>query len=698
MKLYQKTTTRFKSLNEIVIALAEQMRPPERITVAMAAARYRKVNQPGAYVGPWLNETTPYMVEPMNTLASRKYSKMAFCGPAQCGKTDALIVNGIAYSVKVDPLDTMIFCPTSTAARDFSMRRIDRLHRHSPDVGQMLLKNRDADNKFDKHYITGMMLTLSYPSVTELAGRPVGRIMLTDFDRMDDDIGGDGNAFDLASKRTTTFNSFAMCCAESSPSRPIIDPHWIQQTPHQAPPCEGILGLYNLGDRRRWQWPCMHCDTYFEGKFEHLVWVDMAGKANMSNLQRAESVRLACPNCGAEIHPDDRTEMQMWGTWVPDFCRVNEKGQLIGERPRSDFASFWLRGTAAAFTTWKKLVLTYLDAKDQFDRTLSEETLKKFWNNDMGEPYVPVNQDNFRVPELLKARAEPLPERMVPEKVRFLVATVDVQATLFSVQVTGIAPGLPFDTYVIDRFEIIKSERTDEEGDPMPLKPPTYLEDWNLIEKLVMNREYELGDGSGRMMRVKVTACDSGGKAGSTDRAYDFYRKLKRENKHGRFVLVKGDPRAKMPRTQLTFPDTNRKDNKSAARGEIPVLLINSNLMKDALNARLDSIEPGRGMYHSAEWLPDEFFSELCAEVRNEKGWQNPNRVRNEAWDLSYYALAVCISPKMLAIENLDWENAPGWAKEWPENDLVREPQETPRFTARPSTGFDFSAIADELA
>lgn len=688
---------KFKSLNSVVRHLAENLRPPLRTTVAKAAEAFRFVNQPGAYVGPWLNYTTPYMVEPMNTLASRHYNKMAFVGPAQCGKTDALIVNGIVYSVKVDPLDTAVFCPTLAAARDFSMRRVDRLHRHSPEVGAMLMKNRDADNKFDKHYTSGIILTLSYPSVTELAGRPIGRIIMTDFDRMDDDIGGDGNPFDLASKRTTTFNSFAMCCAESSPSRPVLDPHWIARSPHEAPPCEGILALYNRGDRRRWQWPCPHCDEYFEGKFQHLTWDDREGKKGMTNLERAETVRMVCPCCGAEIHPDDRIEMQQWGMWVPDNCHVVD-GMLKGERPRSQFASFWLRGVAAAFTTWQKLVVSYLDAEDEYQRTLSEEALKKFWNNDMGEPYLPKTMESIRVPEALKARSVPVPERMVPPEVRFLIGTVDVQKRSFRVQVTGIAPGTPFDTHIIDSFEIIKSERTDEQGDRLPIQPSVYLDDWDQILDQVINREYELADGSGRKMRVKMTACDSGGSAGATDKAYDFYRKLRSQNLHGRFILLKGDHRPNMPRTVLSFPDTNRKDNKSAARGDIPVLFMNSNMIKDMLNNRLEVVEPGKGMYHMPDWLPDEFYSELCVEIRTDKGWENPNKARNEAWDLSYYVLALCISPKMLAVEMLDWDNPPGWAKPWDDNDLVRAADEKMRFAAAPEVQFSFSSLAEELA
>ena len=689
-------TTKYNNLEAIVVDMAEQLRPPERLTVAEAAEKYRYVNQPGAYVGPWLNETAPYMVEPMNTFASRIYSKMAFVGPAQCGKTDSLIVNGVAYSVRVDPLDTMVFCPTSGAARDFSMRRIDRLHRHSPEVGKMLMKSRDADNKFDKHYTTGMILTLSFPSKTEMAGRPVGRIIMTDFDRMPMDVDGDGNPFDLASKRTTTFNSFAMCCAESSPSMPIIDPHWIAKGVHEAPPCEGIMALYNRGDRRRWQWPCPHCWTWFEGKFEHLQWTSKEG---MSNLEKGETVRMVCPDCGAEIQPDDRHDMQQWGMWVPEGCYVNDRGQLKGKQPRTDFASYWLRGVAAAFATWPKLVVTYLDACDEYERTLSEEALKKFWNNDMGEPYVPKSTENLRVPEALKARAEKLPEGMVPEGVRFLVGVVDVQANRFCVTVFGIMPGTPFDVVPIDRFEITKSKRLDADGHPQLCSPPSYLEDWDLLEELVMDKRYELADGSGRTMPVKLTGCDSGGKAGTTNNAYDFWRKQRDKGKAGRFILLKGDPKANNPRTRLGYPDTQRKDNKSAARGDVPVLFINSNMMKDSLNGRLDVMEPGKGMIHLPDWMPDDFFAELCVEVRIDgKGWENPNKLRNEAWDLLYYLLGICISPKVLAIENIDWDNPVGWAKPWDENDLVSEKGAEARFSLQVETTTGFSKFAEALA
>lgn len=689
-----KTTNRYKHIGEIFVELSTILEPPERLSVSKAAAKYRYVYQPGAYVGPWLNRTTNYMVEPMDLFASREYSGMIFVGPAQCAKTDSLVINTVAYSIKVDPMDLMVVCPTMIAARDFSMRRIDRLHQHSDEIGAMLLPGAENDNTFDKHYRTGMMLSLSWPTPTELAGKPIGRIVLTDRDRMDDDVAGDGEPYDLAAKRTTTFGSYAMTIAESSPSRPVDNPKWIRSTPHEAPPCKGILDLYNRGDRRRWYWPCPDCQKYFEGNFTMLTYEKRQG---MTNLEVSETVRMLCPHCGYSIHPDERDEMQFWGVWVKEGQAVNDVGIVYGPSPRTTIASFWLNGVAATFTNWKKLVATYLDANDSYERSMSEEALKKFYNNDLGEPYYPKSMSDLgRLPEILKSRAEHLPEKQVPAGVRFLLGLADVQKNSFVCQVFGISPGAPFDTVLVDRFVIRKSDRIDGDGDHEWIKPHAYLEDWDKLTEHLLEREYPLSDGSGRMMSIKFSACDSGGKEGVTTKAYEYYRKLKTENKHRRFILTKGDGTPNQPRSRISYPDASQRDSKSGARGDVPVLMLNSNVIKDDLDGRLDCIEPTKGMFRFPDWLSDSFFAELCAEVRTPKGWIKASP-RNEAWDLCYMMIGLAVS-ELLRIEHLDWNNPPGWAQEWDKNDLVRNADDVNSFASNLESKYDFAKMAKELA
>lgn len=690
------TPTIYKSLNEIFRSLSVILKPTDELSVSQAAERHRKLNNAGAYVGDWKNSMVAPMVEPMDTFTSRDFSGLIFVGPAQSGKTDSLILNTLAYSIKYEPLDMMLVCPTQTDGRDFSIRRIDRLHMHSPDIGSMLLPAADADNKFDKQYSNGMLFTIGYPTVSQLAGKPIPHVVLTDRDRMPDDVDGDGEPFDLAAKRTTTFGSYAMTVAESSPSRPVNDPKWIAKTPHEAPPCEGILKLYNRGDRRRWHWGCPSCDQYFEGLFSHLEWDnDLEG----SNKDKAATVRMVCPHCQYKIHPDERDYMQQWGIWLKEGQTIDKKGLVTGPRPSTRIASFWLKGVAAAFVTWRELVNIYLDATDEYERSGSEEALRKFYNTDLAEPYYPKSAfDDLRTPEILKSREDKsLGERVVPKGVRFMVALCDVQKNSWVVQVFGICPGRPFDTVLIDRFDVRKSKRTDADGDALWVKPSTYLEDWDELTEHVIEKQYPLDDDSGRKMAIRFVGCDSGGREGVTSMAYAYYRALRDKNMHRRFILLKGDPSPKNPRTRISHPDSSRKDMKSAARGDIPVLMLNSNLLKDDLNGRLDCMAPGRGMYRFPAWLGDTFYAELCAEMRTAKGWENMGKERNEAWDLSYYCIGLCVS-ELLGVERLDWDNPPSWAAEWDKNSLVAEATVERRFAHTIQSDYDFAGFAKALA
>lgn len=674
--------------------------PPRLTTPAQTAEEFINLDNPGSYQGPWLNSMNPPMVEPMEMLASPVHSGLAFVGPAQCGKTQSLILNGVAHSALVDPADTIIYNPTHAAARDFSVRRIDRMHQHSPKVGEMLVRAKDTDNKFDKTYRNGMLLTLSWPSSSEFAGKPIPRVYITDYDRMDDDIEGEGNAFDLGSKRTTSFRSFGMCVVESSPSRPVEDPKWIKKTAHEAPPCKGIIALYNRGDRRRWYWPCPACGTYFEGTFRHLTY-----NTKLPTLvEIGESVRLACPakDCDYLIHPNERYEMQQRGRWLADGQTITKDGIIHGTGPRTDIVSYWLNGIAAMFTTWGQLVKNYIIATQDFERTGDETALTKFYNTDLGEPYVPKAIAEMRLPETLEARKEPIggtqENPTVPPWVRTLVATVDVQQNMFIVQVIGLSPGEPYDMTVVDRFRIHLSDgRKDSDGQIAWVKPGVYLEDWDLLISRVMDRTYPLEAYPDRRMSIKVTACDSGGKAGVTANAYKFYRKLRSEGRAGRFWLVKGDGSPIAPRAKINYPDSGDRSNKAAAQGDVPVVMLASNTLKDQLSNRLDSLIEGKGLIRFPEWLPQWFYAELTSETRDDKGWHKTHGARNEAWDLFYYAIGIIhFALKMEAVDF--WKKAPAWAAPQEKNSLVSSDAAEAPFAHRKERRYDFAKLGSELA
>lgn len=699
----------FGSLESMILAAAEAVRPPERLTVAQAAEKYRYINNPGSYVGPYKLSTVPYLKEPMEVLTSLDYLGMIFVGPAQSAKSD-MSLNWLLYSGLVDPGDFMHIDKSQSSARDFYQRRVDKLFRDQPELKAKILPGSHHQSTYSTKFTSGMLYTLSWPTVNELSGKPIGRLWIADYDRIDDDIGGEGSAYDLAVQRMKTFKRRGMCAAESSPSRTIENPRWMPETPHQAPPTTGILALYNRGDRRRWYWPCAACGTPFEPDFSLMHWPD-----SRDMLESAELVAMRCPYCGHD-HRESGNEkdgtpgkriMNTRGFWLKDGEKFDaETGEIIGDPLRAKIASFWLKGPAAAFADWTDMTLKFLKAKEEFDATGSEEALKTTINTDQGLPYLPIGMDAERLPEELKARAKKLGDRVVPEGVRFLLATVDVQKSRFEVQVHGFGPNLNEETgelrtdvWIIDRFKIRKSERLDEDGDPLPLDPGGYVEDWNLLISKVLMKTYPLGDGSGRTMQIKHLASDSGGREGVTANAYDWWRSLRNDpegkNLHRRVTLLKGEPSKSAPMVKIDYPDAERKDRRAQARGEVPVMFINSNSAKDMVNNMLGRETPGGGMVFFPDWLEDWWYVELTAESRTAKGWENKGKHRNEAWDLLVYAVSLAHSTKV-RLPFLDWEKPPSWAAEWDENDLVSA-DANPRFNNTKKGGTSLQKLAEAL-
>lgn len=687
----------FVTLEQMIAAAAEGVRPPERLTVSQAAAKYRHLENKGAYVGQWNNDITPYLVEPMDELTSRALTGEVFVGPAQSGKTD-MFLNWQTYTVICDPADMMLIEKAQATARDFSIRRVDRLHRHSPEVGKRLISRRDADNTYDKQYASGMLLNLSWPTINELSGRPIPRLWLTDYDRMPEDIDDEGSPFDLARKRATTFRSYGMTVAESSPGYEITDPKWQRKTPHEAPPTRGVLSLYNRGDRRRWYWRCVSCKASFEPDFTLFSY-----PSSKDQMEAAEQVVLPCPHCGQvytqnpETDSPGRMEMNLGGKWIKDGMIWTPEGPIVGTPFRSDIGSFWLKGPAAALVDWKTLVINYLKAEQEYEDTGSEMALKTTVNVDQALPYLPKAEANLRVPEELKSRSKELGQKVVPYGTRFMIATVDVQKNRFVVQVHGIGEGT--DAWVIDRFEIKHSKRRDpdQQDGVFWINPGAYPEDWKVLVKEVIKKTYPLADGSGRLMAIKMTLCDSGGRAGVTPNAYNFYRWLRRGDGDeadlkidddedygwepglaGKFLLLKGDPNENAPRVKISYPDSQRKDRHAGARGEIPVVMINTDMLKDALNTRLDRLDPLGGRINFPNWLGPNFYAELCVEIKDiKKGWINPKGYRNESWDLFVYLLAALQLP-MIAADYINWADPQQkWAMDWDGNDLVFDPATT---------------------
>ncbi|EFU0600039.1 phage terminase large subunit family protein [Escherichia coli] len=634
------------------------LRAPRRMRVADAVAQYMRVPMGAGNSVPWDPLVAPYVIEPMNCLASREYDAVIFVGPAQTGKTIGLIDGWVIYNVICDPADMLIIQMTEEKAREHSKKRLARTFRVSPEVVSRLSPNKNDNNVYDRTFLAGNYLKIGWPSVNIMSSSDYKCVALTDYDRFPEDIDGEGDAFSLASKRTTTFMSSGMTLVESSPGRDVKDVKWRRTSPHEAPPTTGILSLYNRGDRRRWYWPCPHCGEYFQPCGDVV-----AGFRDIADpVLASEAAYIQCPSCSGRILPEQKRELNGRGVWLRDGESINADGSRYGDPRRSRIASFWMEGPAAAYQTLSQLVYKLLTAEQEYETTGSEETLKTVINTDWGLPYLPRASMEQRKSELLEQRAEPVPSRSVPDGVNFLVATVDVQAgrhRRFVVQVTGY--GSRGERWIIDRYNITQSLRGDSDGESQRIDPASYPEDWDVLLTDVFHKSWPLASDPSQQMRLMAMAVDSGGEDGVTDNAYKFWRRCRRDGLGKRIYLFKGDSIRRAKLITRTFPDnTGRTGRRAQAAGDVPLWLLQTDALKDRVNNALWRDSPGPGYVHFPDWLGSWFYDELTYEERSSDGkWSKPGRGANEAFDLMVYAEALVI---LHGYEKIRWPDAPEWA------------------------------------
>jgi len=509
-----------------------------------------------------------------------------------------------------------------------------------------------------------MVVKIGWPAISQLSAKTLKYVFLTDYDRPEnrDDVDGEGPLFDLAVKRVETYMSRGKVIVESSPGEEFIDRTWKAASVHEAPPAPGIMSIYNRGTRARWYWRCVHCEAHFQaepglGNFKLPEQKELErrveGASDLVGLAE-EWARIACPSCGALHEQSERTELNRGASWMHEGDRWTGKEWDTSARRRSRIASYWLGGVAAAYQRWDSLLLKYLTGLQIVLRTSDETALKATTLTDQATPYIPRSVARRRTSDEFIARAEEWPRGVVPPGVAFLITAVDVQIRSFVVQVHGYGPGL--ESWVVDRYAIGLSKRTDADGRALALDPASYAEDWDELEEVAL-RTYPVDGVPGAVMPSHVTVCDSGGAEGVTQKAYDFWRKMRDAGHARRFGLVKGDPRKDAPRVQLTFPD-NRK---SGAKGDIPLHLLATTLWKDAVSGDLQREQTGPGYVHLPRWLGRDFFDELTSEEKTAKGiWERIKPgLKNEAFTLAYYARAACA---VVGAEKVNWAAPPAWA------------------------------------
>lgn len=368
------------------------------------------------------------------------------------------------------------------------------------------------------------------------------------------------------------------------------------------------------------------------------------------------NVHLTCPNCKTKIGNEERLELDAAGVWMGKGQEIADDESIVGERISVDQAGFVIHAFMAPFVTLGGLAKEYAGAMLHKLTTGSDALLRQVNVKSLGETH--RGDDPASKPKLWKeVKAAHLDTgyilATVPRGVDFLTAMTDTQGSSFETGVWGWSRNR--ECWLIDRFSM--KQRLGLKN----IRPGENIEDWDVLE-YVLNLEYPLNDGSGRVLGIAKMAVDTGGVPGVTENARIWASNLLASNRFPawRIMLSKGDHNLKG-----AFYGVAHKITEDKAGRPLPVSVlervVNVTEIKRMMSARLEILEPGPNYLHLPRDVEDAHIRELCSEVLINGIWTKIER-RNETWDTLIMSE---VARALLAPENavIDWVNdRPVWA------------------------------------
>ena len=435
------------------------MKPPDDLSVTEWAEKNRRLSsEASAEPGPWRTERTPYLREVMDTFTDPKVRHTVMVAASQVGKSEVLN-NCIGYIIDQDPGSILFVHPTTIDAKEYSKLRIAPMIRDCPTLKKKVAdpKSRDSNNTIlQKSYPGGILTLCGSTEAHALASKPIRYVLGDERDRWATSAGNEGDPWDLAMARQTTFyNSMAF-----EVSTPTIKN------------ASAIEAAYSTGTMERWKSRCPHCGEYHE-----IQWADIrfeydeiivAGRKTF----KATKIYYCCPGCGCIS--DEVTMKRAPAKWEADNPAAYEQGTR----------SFWLNAFVSQWASWESIILKYLNAVG------SSRKMQVVYNTCFGELW--EDRGDLEDEDSLMARREEYSAEL-PDGVLVLTAGVDTQDDRMEYEVVG--HGHFGETWGIEKGIIMG--RPDDEAT------------WRKLDETVFDRIFRFEDSIG--LRVSMSFVDEGG-------------------------------------------------------------------------------------------------------------------------------------------------------------------------------------------
>lgn len=353
-----------------------------------ADSERRLSSEASAEAGRWKTDRAPYQRGILDSINDPSIKNVVVMSSAQVGKTEFLL-NMIGYHVDYDPAPILLLQPTVDMAQAFSKDRLAPMVRDTPALTHKVQdsKSRTSGNTIlHKSFVGGHITMAGANSPASLASRPIRILLADEVDRYPVSAGSEGDPFNLAKKRTTTFwNSKVVAVS--------------------TPTVKGVSRIEALYEDSTQEQYCLACPSC--GELQPLRWRNIV----------FEEVAHACEECGS-LHSQDE--------WT------KKPGKWIAQQEHSTTRGFHLNELVSPWRRWEQIIADFQQAKK------SPETLKTFVNTSLGETWEEEGE-TIDGDGLLARREEYAAQ--VPEGALVLTAGIDVQDDRLEVEVVGWGEG-----------------------------------------------------------------------------------------------------------------------------------------------------------------------------------------------------------------------------------------------------------------
>lgn len=584
-------------LNRAMRKALSGMTPPDDLTVSQWAEAKRRLSaESAAEPGPWRTERTPYLREPMDAFTDPKVRHIVMVAASQVGKSEFLN-NCIGYIIDEDPGSILFIHPTTIDAQEYSKLRIAPMLRDSPALRQKIAapKSRDSHNTIlQKAYPGGILTMCGSTEAHALASKPIRYVFGDERDRWATSAGNEGDPWDLAMARQTTFyNAKAVEVSTTTIKN-----------------ASAIEAAYYTGTMERWNSKCPHCGEYHEIRWSDIRFEYDEIIVSHKKTYKVKKVYYTCPGCGCIS-----TEAEMKrapAKWIA------ENPEAYGQGTRS----FWLNAFVSQWASWESIVLKYLNALG------STKKMQVVFNTCFGEPW--EDRGDIEDEDSLLARREDYGKDKngepveLPPGVLVLTAGVDTQDDRMEYEIVG--HGFFGETWGIEKGIVMG--RPDDDAT------------WNKLDEVVFDRVMRFENGVG--LRVSMSFVDEGGHFTQSVRAQCNARISKK------VFCIKGMPGQDKP--YISPPKKQKIFVNQIAVGTCWQYQLGVDSGKEIIMDNLRVQTPGQKYCHfpKRDDYGSAYFAGLLSETKvydpNKKqpwSWKKiPGHERNEPLDCRNYALA----------------------------------------------------------